>query len=120
MYWFFKRVLGFLEDFHFFLVGGIPANFPSQMLFVFFFLALALWDGEPGLGMNPLAPQRDLCCWDIPPDSQQQYVGLGPALFASLLSIRSGCGFFCKPFVIRLPSASLDLVIQVDCSIIYL
>lgn len=59
----------------------IPAGFYSQKLWGILFLALKLWAGGPGVGLEPLDPQGDLHNWNIPPNFD---LGMRLAHFASL------------------------------------
>ena len=79
-----------------------PGNFHSQMSCGLLFLGLVLWAGESGLQLRPQHLRGNPRHWDILLDSQLQHVGLGPAIFVSLLPYQSWCGFFYKSLVIWL------------------
>lgn len=66
--------------------------------------------------LRPHSPQRGPLQLRYPFGFSLPCMGVGPVLLGLHLSYESGCSFFCKSFVIRLCSGSLQLIIQVDFS----
>lgn len=91
-YWPFKRVPQFLADSNLFLAYGHPSDFTASHYVgtSFWFWCFGL--GTPAWGWD-LAPQGNLCSWDMPLDSQLLPLGGRAGLFLSppFLSVSMCC-----------------------------